>query len=144
MYRVSEIERSRPARQLYDLTHRRERIYILRKQVELEGFDKILRVDILLGSFDQGQEELFNRFSKLVETFIVVASTQLTLFVFPMCRHTFFGDLMHILRTNLHLKRLAAVTDDRSMKRLIQVISWNGDPISKAFGYGGPNVVNYA
>ena len=61
-----------------------------------------------------------------------------------MRRDAFFGDVVHLLGSDLHLERLPAVADHGRVKRLVQVVARYRDPILETLGNGRPDVVDYA
>src|SRR5436190_21391048 len=111
MDRICEIDRRRPARKLYDLSHRSECINVFREKIELERFDKILRIVVGLSVLDQRKQQFLDRLTQFVEALIVFTGSEFAFFVFPMRSDTFFGDLVHFLCSYLHLEWLPAVAD---------------------------------
>src|SRR5437660_7389284 len=61
-----------------------------------------------------------------------------------MCRDPFLRDLVHILRSDLHLERLPVGTNHRGVERLVKIIPWRGDPILYSTWYRSPGVVDNA
>ena len=72
-----------------------------------------------------------------------VIRDQLAVFVLPVGRDTFFGNLMHFRGPNLHLERLPA-RNNGSMQRLVHVRARHGNEVFDASGNGSPRIVNHA
>ena len=61
-----------------------------------------------------------------------------------MSGNALFGDPVHFLGTDLHLKCLSSISDHGRVQGLIQVVPWNGDPVLESLGNRRPNIVNDA
>src|SRR3954464_1163845 len=61
-----------------------------------------------------------------------------------MCRNAFLRDLMHFLRPYLYFKRLATVSNHRRMKRTVEIVAGNCDPVPESLGNRCPDIVDDA
>ena len=96
VHHVRKIERGGPARQFQHAAFRRKRVDFYRGEIHFQGGKKLAWLLHLLRPLD----ELAHPGNAL----IVILCARLAGLVFPVRRHTFFRDAMHVLGANLHFK----------------------------------------
>src|SRR5215470_15596949 len=74
---------------------------------------------------------------------LAIVGNKFAVFVLPMRRDTFLGNLMHLRSSNLHLEGLTAGYHG-CVQGLIHVRPWHRDKIFDPSGYGAPRVVDDA
>ena len=134
MYRVSEIDRRRPARQHDHPAERRERVDLLRVEVHFQSGKEVARIAHLplpLDKLPQPRNAL-----------VFGARPFASFFVFPVRGNAFLGNAVHLFRPDLRFECDAAGSDHRSMQRLVQIRPGNRNKIFDAPGNGMPFVVN--
>ena len=62
----------------------------------------------------------------------------------PVGGHPVLGDAVHLVGFNLHLQRMAAVADHRSMERLVHILLGRGDIVVKLPRHRVPEPVGHA
>ena len=103
---IRKVDRRCACRHIDHIALGRKDEYLVREQVNLDVFDKVLGLGVLLG---------FKQLTNPRECFLVALLIQ-TLLVLPVRRYTVFRHFMHLYGTNLHLKRDARSADDRRMQ----------------------------
>ncbi len=134
MNRVSEIYRSGITREANHLALGRERINLFRIKVDLQRAQKIRGIFHILLPFD----EMAQPRDSLI---FAVVRDKLSVFIFPMCCDTFFGDAMHFCGSNLYFEWLAA-RDHRSVQRLVHVRPGHCNEVFNSPGDRPPRVVD--
>ena len=132
--RIRKVDRRCTCRHVDHIALGRKDEYLVREQVNLDVFDKVLGLGVLLG---------FKQLANPRERFLVALLVQ-TLLVLPVRRYTVFRHFMHLYGTNLHLKRDACSADDRRMQRLIAIRLRRGDIVLEAARNRLVQVVNVA
>ena len=130
---VSEVNGSRSARHLQHAPFGCEGIDLNRRQIHFEGGQKLPRFLQLLRPF--------NQLPHPGDALVVIFGGRFAAFVFPVSSDAFFRDTVHLLRADLHFKRLAAVQNG-SMQGLIKVRARHGDVVFKAARYRTPDVMH--
>jgi len=98
----------------------------------------------LLGALDQGKQKLLNSLAQLVEALVLVLFAEFAFLIFPMGGNALLGNAVHFLGPDLDLEGLAAITDNRRMQRLVQIVPRDRYPVLKTLGNRGPDVVDNA
>ena len=111
---VGEIHRRGSCREVHHIALRRERENLLAGQVIAQGVQEL----VWIGGFLLPIQKLAHP-GHLVNFFLVALMGTLRLLVAPVCRHTEFGVIVHLMRTNLHLKGAARIRHHRGMQRLV-------------------------
>ena len=133
---VSKIHRRSFPRQDDDSAFGCEAVNLFRVQVHLQAGHELRRIARFLLPFDELAQPL--------HALVILARPLLAFFVLPMSGDTVFGDAVHRLRPDLHLKSNPARAHYRSVQRLVKVRSGDGYKILDATRNRVPLVVNLA
>ena len=122
--RIGQIDRRCAGRHIHHITLGRKHEHLIRKQIDLDIFDEVLRLGILL------------RLEQLPDPgkgFLIALLIQ-PLLVFPVRRNAVFRHFVHLGRADLNLKRDTCPSDDCRMQRLVSVGLGRGNIILKPSG----------
>ena len=132
--RIREVDGCGVAWKCDDLQLGRKAIDLVGIQIHLQAGQKVPRVADLALRIDELPQP-----AKLL---LSLHNSRFPFLVFPMCRDAFFRDTMHLLRAYLNLERLAVLTYDRSVERLVEVRAGYRDVIFDTAGDRPPEIVN--
>src|SRR5262245_52164335 len=131
--RISKVDRWRIARQRDYFSHRRETVDFFRIKVDFQAAQKLARVaDIAARIYELTQP---------AELFFIVGDAGLSLLVLTVSLDSLLRDPVHILGSDLNLKRLPILANDRCVQRLVEIWPGDGDVIFDAAGNRFPKIV---
>ncbi len=118
---VGEVERRGARRQFLDVAFRREDEDLVLEDVELHALDELGRVGDVPLPIDQ--------LAQPGELCVVLLVDAAALLVAPVGRDADLRDAVHLVRSDLHLERLAVERHHRRMERLVEVVLGHGDVV---------------
>src|SRR5581483_7999277 len=128
MHRVGEIHHRGAARQTQDRALRGEDVHLVRKEIDLDALEELLRAAVLL-QLHQARQPLA-RALPLHRVRIAAA------LVLPVGGDAGLGNTMHVFGANLRLDGHAVGAEERRMERLVAVDPRDGDVVLEAPGHG--------
>ena len=131
---VGEVDGRRAGGEVRHVAARGEDEHLVGEHIDLEGVDKFLGVRILL-IFEETAHPLI---------ILLVGAAGDALLILPMGGDAVFGDVVHLLRADLHLEHHAVGAHDRGVERLIAVGLGRADIILEAAEHGAVEVVDDA
>ena len=135
MHTVGKIDRSRIARQVNHVTARREDVYPVLEHIRLHPADELLGVRHVLPPFHQ----LANPGNLVVQILVRLSA----LLIAPVGGNAELGDLVHLMRPNLHLHRLPVRADHRRVQAAVHVVLRAGDVVVKFTRYRPPVAMHH-
>ena len=133
---IRKIDECRALRQGHHVAFRREHKRFIVEQIDFQGVHKLVRVLCIVLCVNQSGDP-----GKLaVDLFLAL----LTGFILPMGSHTVFCNMMHVPRTDLHLKRYAGPSDNGGMERLVHIRFGSGNIVLETAGDALEQLVNNA
>ena len=133
---IGKVNRVRPLRQVDDITARRKDKDLIREHIELQCLEEFLRIVVFLLQTDHLAQP-----RHLLIVLVGRADAAPRLLVLPMRGNAELGDLVHRLRANLYLKRIA-VRHDGGVQGLIAIRLWHGNVVLEPAGDRLPHRVN--
>ena len=130
VHRVGEVNRSRTGWQDDDLTLRGEDVHLVPSDLVAQRIQELLRITRLALHLNEGAQPV--RLLLRTHAIRVAARGVRVLLVLPVRGDTVFRALVHVIRANLDLHRLAARTNDRRVQRLVEVELGHRDVVFEA------------
>ena len=121
MNAIGKVNRCSTERQADGVATRRKDKHFIRKQINLDVFDKVLSFCILLCL-----QQLPNPRIRLL-----AAALLQVLLILPMRRNAVFCHLVHFFRADLYFKRHTGTADNRCVQRAIAVRLWRRNIVFK-------------
>ena len=133
---VGEVDGRRAGGQVHNVATRGEDVDAVVEHVALHAVDEFVRVgDVLPPLHDLAEP---------ADLLLVALFVLALLFVLPVCRDAQFGDLVHLLRADLHLHGPPVSTHHRGVQAAVHVVLGIGDVVVKLAGDGTPQAVHHA
>ena len=122
VHRIGEVHRGGVARQRQYPTLGREDIHLVGEQIDLDMLEKLGRIAAGALDVEQGLQPF-------VRALLHLGQRSVGGLVKPVRSHAGLGDMVHLTRADLHLRRRAIGADQRGVQRLVTVHLGNGDVV---------------
>ena len=115
-----KIKRRGSCRKVHYISLRSKDEYLIVKEVHLQGLKEFCRIISFLLPFKRLSEP-----GQLLLIVICTGLSGLSFFVFPVSCNTVFSDAVHLIGSDLYLKRISLIINNSGVKGLIQIWLWH-------------------